>query len=222
MSILGWRRAVGDLYQRVRECDEAERGYEIWRRGRDQLFAEHPDSPLEAPAAADFSGLPYLPYDPAYRFHVRIETDVEPARLEIATEGDEIVRMDRIGRVRLGELGSLDVWWLAQYGGGLFLPMRDTTAGRGTYGAGRYLLDTAKGADLGAGTAGTAGTGADREPAGGSMIIIDLNFAYHPSCAYSPRWVCPLAQAGNRIEADVPVGEQYPSNGWPIEALTTH
>ncbi|MGI8625981.1 MAG: DUF1684 domain-containing protein, partial [Geodermatophilaceae bacterium] len=114
-------------------------------------------------------------------------------------------------RIQLGDLGSLDVWWLAQYGGGLFLPMRDGTAGRGTYGAGRYLLDTAKGADLGASDSGPS-------PPGASTIVIDLNFAYHPSCAYSPRWVCPLAQQGNRLEVDVGVGEQYPEDGWPLEA----
>lgn len=209
MSVLGWRRAVGDLYRRVRDLERPEEGFELWRRGRDVLFAEHPESPLEPPALPGFTGLPFAPYDPAYRFHARIDTDVEPARLDIPTQGDEVVRMDRIGRVQLGDLGSLDVWWLAQYGGGLFLPIRDTTAGRSTYGAGRYLLDTAKGADLGAG-------GADAEPAHGATIVVDLNFAYHPSCAYSPRWVCPLAQEGNRLDVDVPVGEQYPADGWPV------
>ncbi|MDQ4037863.1 MAG: DUF1684 domain-containing protein [Actinomycetota bacterium] len=205
LSVLGWRRAVADLYGRVRACADPEPGYDLWRQGRDALFAEHPESPLEAPARVGFTGLPYAPYDPAYRFTARLETVAEPARLVIATQGEEVLMMDRVGRVRLGNLGTLDVWWLAQYGGGLFLPMRDATAGRGTYGAGRYLLDTVKGADLGAG----GGPGAAQD-----AMIVDLNFAYHPSCAYSPRWVCPLAQAGNRLDVDVPVGEQYPSAGW--------
>ncbi len=217
-TLLDWRRTVGDLYGRVRGCARPEEGFELWRSGRDRLFAEHPESPLEPAARSEFPGLPYAPYDPAYRFQVSIEPDVEPARLDIATQGEEVVRLERIGRVQLDELGSLDVWWLAQYGGGLFLPMRDTTAGRGTYGAGRYLLDTAKGADLGPGTgAGQQPAEADRDPPGSSTIVVDLNFAYHPSCAYSPRWVCPLPQEGNRLAVDVPVGEQYPGNGWPVE-----
>jgi len=178
------------------------------------LFADHPDSPLEGPARNGFSGLPYAPYDPAYRFEATIDTDVAPARLVIPTQGDEVVTLDRLGRIQLGDLGSLDVWWLVQYGGGLFLPMRDTTAGRSTYGAGRYLLDTAKGADLGA---GTSGTGADQKSADSATIVVDLNFAYHPSCAYSPRWVCPLAQEGNRLGIEIPVGEQYPEGGWPTD-----
>ena len=96
-------------------------------------------------------------------------------------------------------LGALDVWWLASYGGGLFLPLRDATAGDTTYGAGRYLLDTVKGADLG------------RTRDGG--WVVDLNFAYNPSCAYDPAWACPLAPAGNRLETPVPVGELIPAEG---------
>ncbi len=192
-TLLDWRRTVGDLYGRVRDCAQPEEGFEIWRSGRDRLFAEHPESPLEAAARGDFSGLPYAPYDPAYRFQVSIEP-VEPARLDIGTQAEEVVRLERIGRVRLGELGTLDVWWLAQYGGGLFLPMQDTTAGRGTYGAGRYLLDTVKGADLGG------------DMRGGSLVV-DLNFAYNPSCAYDPAWQCPLAQPGNVVTAELGVGE---------------
>lgn len=210
LSVLGWRRAVAELYRRVRACQQPQRGFQVWCEGRDELFAGHPESPLEPPARAGFTGLPYAPYDPAYRFSARIDTEVEPARLVIPTQGDEVLTMDRIGRVQLGDLGFLDLWWLAQYGGGLFLPMRDPTAGRGTYGAGRYLLDTVKGADLGAGDSAAGTVGRD------AAIVVDLNFAYHPSCAYSSRWVCPLAQAGNRLDVDIPVGERYPADGWAV------
>ena len=74
------------------------------------------------------------------------------------------------------------MWWLKQCAGGLFLPLRNGTAGDSSYGGGRYLLDTAKGADLG---------GSWEE------LVIDLNFLYHPSCRYAPEWQCPLAPAGN-------------------------
>jgi len=82
------------------------------------------------------------------------------------------------------------------YGGGVFLPFADATSGRETYGAGRYLLDTIKGADLGAVPDGQA--------------VLDFNFAYNPSCAYSNRYVCPLAPRGNRLPAPVRAGEQAP------------
>ena len=88
---------------------------------------------------------------------------------------------------------TLDVWWLQQYAGGLFLPLRDGSAGATSYGGGRYLLDTAKGADLG----GRPGT-----------LVIDLNFLYHPSCRYDAAWQCPLAPPGNTIDTPVHAGER--------------
>ena len=83
-----------------------------------------------------------------------------------------------------------------RYAGGLFVPFADATSGRETYGAGRYLLDTVKGADLG----GDALAG---------RLVLDLNFAYNPSCAYSPAWTCPLAPAGNTLAVALPGGERY-------------
>ncbi|MFI5048843.1 MAG: DUF1684 domain-containing protein [Gaiellales bacterium] len=78
------------------------------------------------------------------------------------------------------------------YGGGLFLPFGD---GDATYGGGRYLLDTVKGSDLG-------------EADGG--IVLDFNFAYNPSCAYDPRWTCPLSPLDSRLAIPVDAGELLP------------
>ena len=103
--------------------------------------------------------------------------------------------------LHLPDLGDLDVWWLASYGGGLFVPVKDALAGKQTYGAGRYLLDTVKGADLGGDVDLQTGRG---------TLVVDLNFAYNPSCAYDPQWACPLAQPGNTLPVPVPVGELYP------------
>jgi uncharacterized protein (DUF1684 family) len=85
------------------------------------------------------------------------------------------------------------VWWLDQYAGGLFLPLRDGTAGRTSYGGGRYVLDTAKGADLGGDS---------------SRLVVDLNFSYHPSCRYDDAWLCPLAPPENTITAEICAGER--------------
>jgi uncharacterized protein (DUF1684 family) len=100
--------------------------------------------------------------------------------------------LERIGRVHL-PFGMLEVYWLAVYGGGVFIPFRDGTSGTETYGAGRYLLDTIKGADLG-------GTG-DR-------LVLDFNYAYHPSCFYSDEWACPLAPPGNTLPGPIEAGER--------------
>jgi uncharacterized protein len=192
LTLLDWRRRVAALYAAARATDDPESGWRIWRDGRDDLFATHPDSPLDAAAREGFDGLPFAPYDPALRF----EAVVEPAaaqRLEVPTASDGVVPFERIGTVQLGDLGRLDVWWLDSYGGGVFLPLRDGSAGTTTYGGGRYLLDTVKGADLG-----------DE----GGLVVVDFNYAYNPSCSYDPRWSCPLAPPENRIDAPVPAGER--------------
>jgi uncharacterized protein (DUF1684 family) len=198
LTLLGWRRRVTALYAAARAARDPEAGWQTWRDGRDELFAGHPDSPLDEASRAAFSGLPYAPYDPALRF----QAELRPAaatRVEIATADDGTVLLDRIGTVTLGDVGRLDVWWLGGYGGGIFLPLRDGSAGTSTYGGGRYLLDTVKGADLGGDDA---------------RLVVDLNFAYHPSCTYDPRWSCPLAPEGNRVPGPVAAGEQLPPGGW--------
>jgi uncharacterized protein (DUF1684 family) len=191
LELADWRRQVAELYARIRATPEPEAAHELWRATRDDLFRTHPQSPLPPDDPLRDSGLPYWPYDPSLRFTVRIEA-AEPVAFDVPTSSDGTIRLRRIGRVELLGAG-LDVWWLEQYGGGIFVPLRDGTAGTETYGAGRYLLDTAKGADLG---------GTDGE------LVLDLNFAYHPSCRYNPRWECPLAPEGNRISFSVSAGER--------------
>jgi len=192
LELLDWRRRVAALYTRVRErrAGDPVAAHDDWRATRDALFRSHPETPLDD--AAGFAGLPCAPYDPAYVWEVPVDTAVEAERLEVDTSGGDTIAFVRFGRVTL-PVGALDVFWLDAYGGGVYLPFRDATSGRTTYGGGRYLLDTAKGADLGSTAAG--------------HLVLDFNFAYHPSCHYSPRWSCPLAPPGNRLAEPLPVGE---------------
>ena len=206
LSLLTWRRRVHVLYAEVRSSADPAAAHQLWRRGRDDLLAQHPDSPLLPADREGFAGLRFRPYDPAYRFEVAVDPDVEPHRLEVPTASDGVVPFERIGVLHLPGLGELDVWWLDSYGGGVFVPVKDALAGRETYGAGRYLLDTVKGADL----------GGDIDPAtGDGTLVVDLNFAYTPSCAYDPAWVCPLAPPGNVLPVPVPVGELHPLHPAP-------
>jgi uncharacterized protein (DUF1684 family) len=197
LEVADWRRRVFALYEAVRLADDPEEAHEIWRIERDDLMARHPATPLLPEDRLLFDGLPVAPYDAQWRFELPI-LPADPGGFEFATGTDGIVPFERIGRVEIPDAGPLDVWRLASYGGGLFVPVRDALAGRpgGTYGGGRYLLDTVKGADL----------GSDPER---QTIVLDFNFAYNPSCAYDPAWACPLAPAGNVLPVAVPVGELY-------------
>ena len=197
LEVADWRRRVFALYAAVREADDPEDAHELWRIERDDLIARHPATPLMPADRWGFTGLPIAPYDPDWRFELPI-LPAEPAAFDFATGTDGIVPFERVGIVEIPEVGTLDVWRLASYGGGVFVPVRDALSGTpgGTYGGGRYLLDTIKGADLGS-------------DAGAQTMVVDFNFAYNPSCAYDPAWACPLAPPGNVLRVPVPVGELY-------------
>lgn len=201
LQLADWRRRVFGLYAGVRQLSvhDPAAGHELWKSGRDELFAGHPQSPLLPDDRARFTGLTVARYDPDWRFELEVRRPDEPVKLVIDSATDGAIPFSLVGTVRLPYLGSLDLWRVSGYAGGLFLPVKDGLAGvpGGTYGGGRYLLDTMKGADLGDG-------------AGDDAIIVDFNFAYNPSCAYDPSWSCPLAQAGNTLRAEVPVGERMP------------
>jgi len=195
LTLLDWRRRVARLYAEVRAEPDAAAAHEHWRRARDELLRTHPNSPVPQPQRASYPGAPVAPYDPALRFEVTVDTGVPAKRMEVATGTDGTVRFDRIGCAHLPGGGDLDVWWLAAYGGGLFVPVKDATAGSASYGGGRYLLDTVKGADLGGGD---------------GRLILDFNFAYNPSCAYDPEWACPLPPPGNIVARSLLAGELMP------------
>ena len=197
LTLLDWRRRVARLYEEVRGEPDIVAAHDHWRRTRDDLLRTHPDSPIPQPQRAGYPGAPVAAYDPQLRFHVLVDTDVPPRHMELPTGSDGIVPFDRIGIAHLPRYGDLDVWWLGSYGGGVFVPVKDAGAGVTTYGGGRYLIDTVKGADLG---------GDD------GRLILDFNFAYNPSCAYDPAWACPLAPAGNTLSRPLPAGELVPSS----------
>ena len=197
LTLLDWRRRVARLYEEVRGEHDIVAAHDHWRRTRDDLLRTHPDSPIPQPQRAGYPGAPVAAYDPQLRFDVLVDTDAPPRHMELPTGSDGIVPFDRIGIAHLPRYGDLDVWWLGSYGGGVFVPVKDASAGVTSYGGGRYLIDTVKGADLG---------GDD------GRLILDFNFAYNPSCAYDPAWACPLAPAGNTLSRPLPGGELVPSS----------
>jgi uncharacterized protein len=191
LDLADWREQVARMY--LSDLDLA--GF---RAARDLLFAGHPQSPVPVDQRPAFSGLRYFPENPA----AVVDVPLRPASgtLEIDTGGpDGVLRYRRVAHAET-PWGPLTLWWIEAYGGGLFLPFRDGTCGTRTYGAGRYLTDTVK---------GTYGRGVSVLPGGRARL--DFNYAYNPSCAYSPDWLCPLAPPENRLTAPIEAGElTYP------------
>jgi uncharacterized protein len=203
LGLADWRRRVGDLYADVRRLarDDARAAWDHWVATREELFRGHPQSPVPPERRSEFRAL-HWPYDPALRFElpVGLAPPAAPSApaLELPNSGADVLSFSRIGSVEVPfAAGSrpLAIFWMAGYAGGLFLPFRDGTNGAETYGAGRYLLDGAKSADL----------GGDRER---GTLVLDFNFAFQPSCAFDPKWACPLAPPENRLDLPVRAGER--------------
>jgi uncharacterized protein len=198
-EIADYRRRVAQLYLAGPTGGRA--GWLAFRRARDELFRSHPQSALEPEDRSELDTLPFFEYDERFRVEVPIVPVAgEQEGLSIDTGGaDGVLRYRRIARLDT-PFGRLTLFWLTGYGGGLFLPFRDATSGTQTYGGGRYLVDTIK------------GTYERGFVVAGDRAVLDFNYAYNPSCAYSSRYACPLAPTENWLTAPVRAGElSYPS-----------
>jgi uncharacterized protein len=202
LQLYDYRRRVLKLYaDRNAGLARGDHPEDVWQRfgkGRDQLFSTHPQSALDPSQRPAFRGLSYFPFNPAAVVAATLDSDAGSSELLVKTSADETMRLIKAGTVRFetfGEEAALPVFWIDVYGGGLFLPFRDTTSPLESYGGRRYLFDTVKGSDFIALDARFA------------RIQLDFNYAYNPSCAYNPRWSCPLAPPGNRLPFPIRAGE---------------
>ena len=197
LELADYRRRVAELYVDLRRRGSDRASWDRWRRDRTVLLATHPQSPLSADRRSAAEPVPWFDHDPSWRVVADVEPTVDPRPSTPVAEGRSTFAP--IGTVvfeRAGVEHRLGLFWLEAYGGGLFLPFADRTNGTTTYGGGRYLLDGAKSADLGS--------------PGPGRLLLDFNFAYHPSCAWDPRWPCPLAPPTNRLSVPVEAGERLP------------
>ena len=196
-TLVSWRRSVGELYAQIRDADDNARADACtrFREARDALFRNQPDTPLSGDRLNVFRGIEYFPYDPKWRVTGRLQT-ASGAGFEIQLARDGVLRVSPAGRVEFelqGRAHTLTVFWMERYGGGPWLPFGDATRGKATFGGGRYLYDTIKGADLGV---------------NGESMVLDFNYAYNPSCAYNDHRVCPLVPRENVLSAEIEAGEK--------------
>ena len=204
LDLYDYRTRVAEMYRTRRQAtlagEDAATVLQRFREARDALFATHPQSALDEEQRKQFEGLRYFPYNPALSVTANVETTIEPALLTVAMNAEESMTMTKVARLHFtveGQEVGLSLYWLNIYGGGLFLPFRDTTSPAESYGGGRYLFDTIKGSDF--------------LPVPGfsekERIVLDFNYAYNPSCAYHYKWVCPLAPLENRLHVPIRAGE---------------
>jgi uncharacterized protein (DUF1684 family) len=187
-------RAIG-VGEDVMDLEARKREVETLRREKDRFFMESPHSPVPPEERARFTGLKYYPYTPQFVFQVRLKDLESPEEVVMSTSvGGEEVLYHKVGYFEFevdDMIQRLYVYRSAhEHEEGhptLFIPFRDATSGRETYGAGRYLE-------------------VEVNPSG--EYILDFNLAYNPYCAYSEAYICPLPPPDNWLRVEIRAGEK--------------
>ena len=158
--------------------------YIIQRGDRFAIRMKDPESQF----LREFHGLDYFPAREEYRVTARFVA--EPRKIPIANIVGQNELDDSPGYVTFS-LGGRQFRLrpvLEEPGAKeLFFIFRDQTAGKETYGAGRFLYT-----DL---------------PKDG-QVVLDFNKAYNPPCAFTPYATCPLPPAENRLAVRIEAGEK--------------
>jgi hypothetical protein len=143
----------------------------------------------QSPVRREFSGCTWYEPDSRFRVTAKVEVYAEPKPVMI----EDIIGISRPAEMHAalsfkvnGSANRLDAELLED--GSYDLIFKDSTAGNGTYPAGRYLTT---------------------EVAEGGKVLIDFNYAYNPPCAFTEFATCPLPLPQNVLPFAVEAGEKY-------------
>lgn len=165
-----------------------------WRKERDAFFKNHQRSPLLPQDKRHFKGLKYYPFDPQYALSGQIERFIFHINnpkyyATFLTNKGTNKRYLRYGKFHFtlnGKEYTIEIYKsiLSDY---LFIPFKDKTNEKETYGGGRYI---------------------DAEILPDYKMVLDFNMAYHPSCAYNEKFVCVLPPRENMMDIEIRSGEK--------------
>ena len=174
--------------------DDAKRQIEAFRRQKDKFFKESDESPLLSDDKALFAGLHYYPVNPEFRVVATLVAEAHPGIFKVQTTTGDFKEYTRLGRLEFhlgGQPYSLTAFMPPSdeplHGNRIFVPFRDKTSAKDTYGAGRYI---------------------DLNKKAGDEYLLDFNRAYSPFCAYSPYYSCPLPPGENNLPVEILAGEK--------------
>jgi len=159
-----------------------------FRRRKDLFFESDHDSPL---GHEPFSGLKYFDPNPDFRLETRLHRETVQGSTVMTTSKGTRQLFNNVGYFELpiqGRTIRLYAYQSAEREDPtIFVPFRDATSGKETYGAARYL---------------------DLEVELDENYAVDFNYAYNPYCAYSEAYVCPLPPRENWLAVAIHAGEK--------------
>ena len=163
----------------------------IERGGRLAVRARDPESPRRT----GFAGLAWFPVDPALRVEGRFEPYAAPREIEVPSAQGPAQKALAPGLVRFtldGKERTLEPTVESPTDDTLFFVFSDATAGKETYGAGRFLY-------------------AAKPKPGETKVGLDFNLAENPPCAFTPYATCPLVLPKNVLPMRIEAGEKAPA-----------
>ncbi len=164
---------------------------EAERKGKDEFFATSHESPFHH-QEREFSVLKYFAPDSKYGMNLGLHRYEHPEIVTMATSTGTQQRFHKVGYFEFdidGKKAKLQAYKSAERedDNELFIPFRDGTSGKESYGAARYL---------------------DLEVTPDDNYTVDFNYAYNPYCAYSEDYVCPLPPKENWLAVEIRAGER--------------
>lgn len=191
-NIMDWRQKVAALYQPVSNARVLESEWADFVDARRKLIHSHP----VAMSVKDADAPHYFAYNSSFALQSHFRPIDDGSRYTVSGGYDGPISFKAIARsTELSPIlgGELTLYWLEQYGGGLFLPFKDASCGKASYAGGRYLIDSVKSAFLGLSESGA--------------LRLDFNYSYFPSCAHDNFYTCPLSPSENSLPKFISAGE---------------
>ncbi|MPT30272.1 MAG: DUF1684 domain-containing protein [Chryseobacterium sp.] len=156
------------------------------------------ESPLRGDNLKNFKKHPFFPIDLKYRVTAKFVKTENPVPFELPTSSGKFKQYQEYGKATFELDGksltltlyqSLDLMKMEKYIDYLFLPFRDETNGKETYGGGKYM---------------------DLKIPSGDEIVLDFNRSYQPFCAYNAfDYNCPIVPEENKLPIRIEAGVMY-------------
>lgn len=169
-----------------------------FQRDLNREYKDPKRTPLRGDNFTNFKGHPFFPFNLKYRITAKLVKTKDAEPFELPTSSGKTKKYREYGKVNfmldekpyiLTLYQSLDLMKQDKYKDYLFLPFRDETNGRETYGGGKYM---------------------DLKIPEGDTILLDFNQSYQPFCAYNAYdYNCPVVPEENKLPVEIKAGVMY-------------
>lgn len=169
-----------------------------FQKALNEEYLNPKETPLRGDHFTNFKAHPFFPVNLKYRVTAKLLKTERAEPFDLPTSSGKTKPYREYGKATFSLEGksytltlyqSLDLIKQAKYRNYLFLPFRDLTNEKETYGGGKYL---------------------DLTIPKGNTIVLDFNKSYHPYCAYNAYdYNCPVVPEENRLPVEIRAGVKY-------------